>query len=87
MNPGKWQVSGWPEVTYEAALHVIVDYGGRGAVLQEEHQGTVVEVVPLVGQVRYFLVRLDTLSSLLGRVEASPGPGRFRPGGRTLRYA
>ena len=33
--------------TYEAGLHVVVDYGGLGPVLQQEHQVAVVEVVSL----------------------------------------
>ena len=43
-----WKSPGPTNESYQASLDVVVDNGGGGPVLQQEHQVAVVEVVPLV---------------------------------------
>ena len=57
-QPHLWKSPGPTNESYQASLDVVVDNGGGGPVLQQEHQVAVVEVVPLV---RYLSVLLICL--------------------------
>ena len=46
--PHLWKSPGPTNESYQASLNVVVDNGGGGPVLQQEHQVAVVEVVSLV---------------------------------------
>ena len=53
-----WKSSGPTDESYQASLDVVVDNGGGGPVLQQEHQVAVVEVVPLVRFLSVLLICL-----------------------------
>ena len=53
-----WKSPGPTNESYQASLDIVVDNGGRGPVLQQEHQVAVVEVVPLVKVLLVLLIYL-----------------------------
>ena len=57
-NRHLWKSPGSTNEPYQASLDVVVDNGGGGPVLQQEHQVAVVEVVPLVRFLSVLLIYL-----------------------------